>query len=262
MSAHNALILYRFCAKDTSSLPFKILQHFVGRLTAFTKAGNIPARFVLIADNTPRTVTREVEQLLVNFDLDITHTGTLDGNGRTMPNGTVTSKWQPKHFTHFVTSMQKAQQYAGDDTVIFFCEDDYLYHDTALFKAFQMALKYKGDFVSLYDGPSHYGPHLSVQALRADRPGYDLEMVREFDHHWKTGDSACFTYVATMEALKRQGNFFLGMEGDWGDCGLWKGMWQNRKSKLWTSVPALVYHNNSLNFDNEYWSGLMAEVRG
>jgi hypothetical protein len=63
-----------------------------------------------------------------------------------------------------------------------------------------------------------------------------------------------------MEALKRQGNFFLGMTGDWGDSGLWKGMWQNRQSKLWTSVPSLVYHNNSLNFDSQYWGELMAEV--
>jgi hypothetical protein len=241
------------------------LKSFKKRLQGFIEALGVPSKFVLIADNTPEVIGLAAEGIVreitdVNFSFERVHTIVEEGNVRTMPDGTKTTKWQPKHFTHFVTSMEKVRQYADDDTVIFFCEDDYLYHETALTKAFQMALKHKGDFVSLYDGPSHYGDHLTVQALRQDRPGYDLELIREFDHHWRTGDSACFTYIATLEALNRQGNFFLGMTGDWGDSGLWKGMWMQRNSKLWTSVPSLVYHNNSLNFDNQYWGNLMTET--
>jgi hypothetical protein len=267
MSASNALILYRFSAHNSGTMAGKVLKHFAGRLRALGNLFRIPIRFVLIADNTPDNAGLDAENTVRSamsqypeFEFERVHTQLLPNNTRLMPDGTQSQKWQPKHFTHFVTSMQKALQWADDGSAVFFCEDDYLYHETALPKAFQMVLKFRGDFVSLYDGPSHYGPHLSVEALRADRPGYDLELVREFDHHWRTGDSACFTYVATMEALKRQGNFFLGMEGDWGDCGLWKGMWQNRKSKLWSSVPALVFHNNSLNFDTQYWRDLMSEV--
>lgn len=262
----NVLILYRFHSKEKNSVPIQFLKSFSIRLREFDEEFKIPIHFILIADNTPEEVSEKCRNIVIdqfsdNFRLKYTLIHTMrDSDNSRIVNGVRTNKWQPKHFTHFITSMDCVKEYADNDTVIFFCEDDYIYNEGALSKAFRMAKKYKGDFVSLYDGPSHYGPGLTAQKLKQDRPGYELELIREFDVHWRTGDSCCFTYIATLEALKRQGDLFLSPEADWGDCGLWKAMWCHKASKLWTSVPAQVYHNNSVNFESDFWNRMKKQV--
>ena len=251
----DVLILYRFYARDINSDKVSIFMHFVQRAKVFT----YPVKWVFIADNTAEPVVEFCQDYAVKNGFTDFVVWRTSVDNRVRRNGQPEPGFRIKHFTHCVTSMEAVDEFATDGSAILFCEDDYVYHEEALLKGTSMLMHKQTDFVSLYDGPSHYGAHMAAAAIRQDRPPYDLELVREYDHHWRTGDSCCFTYMATKAAIMLNRDTFFSLV-DWGDSGLWKSMWMNGRSKLWTSVPALVYHENSVNFETKYWDELRTAV--
>jgi hypothetical protein len=267
---YKCLFVYRFHEKFVG-VKSKILKHFLERVRNFAIAINDVPEFVLIADETSQDVINEIRTSvktivgnMIDFDLvEVKQLPPQDSDrphpnefpGRVLPNGEVTYAHKNKLFTHCVSSMTEAVNRAKDDnTVVFFCEDDYLYREDALLKGYKMQCKFDNDFVSFYDCPTLY-KH-SMKDPTYPHPVRDLR--HEFGHHWWAGHSACLTYIATMKSLKAHGNWFLNQEKYecWGSNRLWGGMWKMGKSRLWVSLPSLVYHCRSINFPNPYWESL------
>jgi len=175
----------------------------------------------------------------------------------------------PQHYTLYITSVNiiKSLKLKKDD-VLFFVEDDYKLKEDALAKCTQMALKYKNDFIAPFDHPDRYankhkkmednarelalmGKTFKVNAggLGTDKnmvkmgyTNYKLELVWEFDHHWRTAISTCHTFLCSHNALINSEPYLFNADIQRGDHIMWTHIWAEGNSKIWSPVPGLARH--------------------
>ncbi len=140
--------------------------------------------------NLKRTINPELADLHIIYD---SHFGTLhetflsqEENVEIVNCGTEASS--------FLKTLEIVEQKKfGDDTIIYFLEDDYLHRENwceALLEAYSLPIHY----VSLYD-------HLNKYIL----DGYSNLLARIFitkSIHWRTVPSVCNTYSAKMGQIK------------------------------------------------------------
>jgi hypothetical protein len=176
----------------------------------------------------------------------------------------------PQHYTLYITSISiiKSLKLKKDD-IVFFVEDDYRLKEDALDKCSKMALKYPQDFIAPFDHPDRYakkhknmednareysllGKTFKVNAggLGSDKAGvkkgyaqYKLELVWEFDHHWRTVISTCHTFMGTYGALIKSEPYLYNADIQRGDHVMWTHIWAIGKSKIWSPIPGLARHD-------------------
>jgi hypothetical protein len=148
--------------------------------------------------------------------------------------------------------MNVVEKYAGKDTTVFFCEDDYLYRPDAFEKAYRFLKKHPDDFVTLYDHPDRYKD--SSRASEPKMKGYNLELLWDCNHHWRTSISTCHSFVATMSALSKNAKFTLKADAERRDHDMWCLIWKNGKSKLYGSIPGLASHRRGPHLDDWDWN--------
>jgi len=175
----------------------------------------------------------------------------------------------PKHYTLYITSVLlcKGLQLKNED-VVFFVEDDYKFKKDALELCYRFARKFKNDFISPFDHPDRYSVkhkekedmarelYLQEKKFRINsgRLGkneeitkkgyinYKLELIWEFNHHWRTVISTCHTFLGTYRALKNSEPYLFNTDMQRGDHVMWTHIWAAGKSKLWSPVPGLARH--------------------
>jgi hypothetical protein len=278
---HKALFLYRFSClerrEDFPNFPLHrerpaVMFRLLNQVNALKESG-IPVEFIMIADNSDKDITKrcfeEANKILKDGDCTLIETDCLEDiflskvkqhAERLLPNGTITTAFKTSTFTFWITSMEEAKKRATDDTVVFFCEADYLYADGALLNGYNMATKYSDDFITLYDHPGIW--EVSGKVMNEKAQNYSLDIVHEFNYHWRTTTSTCFTFLCTMNALKIHGDLFLNAKHNWGDSGLWVNMRHGKNSRLWSAIPTLTYHLHSRNLlASQYWKDVILEVQ-
>jgi hypothetical protein len=271
----NALFLFRFHCKEPASdyagLPTfhyrpGIFVHTLERVKAFTEETGVPIHFVCIADNsTPALVNRCEEKMYsilpntssiirTNCIEDIFNAKFPNHAERQLEDGTITNKWMHTTFTFYVTSMKEIKKRADENTIVFFCESDYLYSEDALTKGFYMAREFTNDFVTLYEHPGSYT--VTIEQIQTLYPNFMPETITKYNHNWRRVTSTCLTFIGSMVAINKYPNLFLDCEADWGDSALWSNIMNDGDSKLWMSVPSLVYHTFSHNMTCDNWINL------
>lgn len=175
----------------------------------------------------------------------------------------------PKHYTLYITSINVVKSLnLKDDDVVFFIEDDYKFKKDALELCYRFALKYKTDFISPFDHPDRYASKHKMKEDQArelyfqgkdfrinrgrlgkneeiTRKGYinyKLELVWEFNHHWRTVISTCHTFLGSFKALKNSAPYLYDANLQRSDHVMWTHIWSGGKSKLWSPVPGLARH--------------------
>ena len=175
----------------------------------------------------------------------------------------------PQHYTLYITSMNICKNLGlKNEDVVFFVEDDYKFKPGALSLCYRFARKYKNDFVSPFDHPDRYaakyknmedqarelylrdkkfkfhkkGKGKNTDLIRQGYINYKLELVWEFNHHWRTAISSCHTFLGTFRALKQSEPYIYNADIQRTDHVMWTHVWAAGKSKLWTPVPGLARH--------------------
>jgi len=175
----------------------------------------------------------------------------------------------PKHYTLYISSINICKSlHLKKKDVIFFVEDDYKFKKNAFHLCYLFAQKFKNDFISPFDHPDRYaakhqkkedlarelylqGKKFKINAGRlgenkeTTRKGYSnykLELIREFNHHWRTVISTCHTFLGTYNALKNSEPYLFNANIQRGDHVMWTHIWATGKSKLWSPVPGLAQH--------------------
>lgn len=175
----------------------------------------------------------------------------------------------PQHYTLYITSINicKSLNLKKND-MVFFVEDDYKLKEDALEKCLGMAEKYKNDFIAPFDHPDRYakkhkkmedgaresflqGKSFKVNAgglgggkemVKKGYTTYKLELIWEFDHHWRSVISTCHTFICAYSALVSSEPFLFNADVQRGDHVMWTHIWATGKSKIWSPVPGLARH--------------------
>ena len=267
---NDVLFIYRYCHRDIPKLIIRraITVLFFELVRDFSKTINGKITFIFISDNTPQEIINKINEIAtgilgsdISFSIiSIKQLPKRDENdrypGRELPDGTISYICKPNLFplsvpTKFV--MKKFFPELKDDTIVFNCEDDYIYREDALAKIYLMAAA-NDDFVSGYDCSRLYRwPHETV-------------IKYQFGHRWWAAPSVCATFTASIKTMKLHSKIFLS--DGWklyGDSDIWNGVKKMGLSKLWLSIPALSYHYNwdgyQWNFKEEYWDRLSSDIK-
>lgn len=164
-------------------------------LCSFKKAlGQLKVKVFAIVDNCPH----EYETLLKTyFNEDELEVVTVNGIGN-------------KETFKKQIDLLSTQTYSE---LVYFAEDDYLYLPNGIVEMVDYINNGKGvDFVSVYD-------HLDLYT-------YELHNHRNYiqlngNHHWRTANSTCLTFLTKKETLKKTKKVFLSYTAGNIDTSLW-----------------------------------------
>lgn len=249
-TSRDALFIYRYCHRDH---PKKVqiktgALRFFKQVKAFSEQLTGKTEFVMICDDTPDDILKKIEDLAITT-MDNTKFSTVPIKklpkipgakypGRIMPDGSVTYDFKNNLYPLSITTKAVTKDKMldmKDEDIIFYCEDDYIYKDDALFKLYLMAGAHD-DFVSGYDCPTFW---------RAPNPGVTLRY--QFKHRWWAGSNsgACATFNFSVKTLKMHKSVLIADHWKgYGDGPIWSGVKKLGKSKCWLAVPSLNYHFN------------------
>ena len=190
----------------------------------------------------------------------------------------------PKHYTLYITSVNLCNSLKlKKNDIIFFLEDDYKFKNNAFSLCYHFASKFNDDFVSPFDHPDRYkknskekedmgrelflkgkkfaidygGMGRNIDLAKKGYANYKLELVWEFNHHWRTAISICHSFACTYNALKKSEPYLYNADMQRGDHMMWTHIWGKGLSKLWSPVPGLARHighwsKTALLDDNSY----------
>lgn len=250
----NILILYRYQSKALDDKRTYYLLSFQKLFSNFIDNSGIRYKAFLITDNTPQYIEKDLaakaSQIFEHISVQSIEQKECLISGKPCT---------PKHYTLYITSMDLVKNYADEDSIIFFCEDDYLYRPDAFEKAVVFMMNHSNDFLTLYDHPNRYdekAPHFQrIKELNNYEP-YKLELLWEAKHHWRTCVSTCHSFVATLRSLTLNKRLFIDCDKQRGDHTLWTEMWRQGKSKLWGAIPGLTSHRHGPHLDDWEWEAL------
>lgn len=97
-----------------------------------------------------------------------------------------------------IEAIKRACELEPDHAVII-AEDDYLWLPDSLCKMVAALLALPADYVTGYDHPLRY---LRDPPWLADVPHWDTRIYFAGDHHWRTQESTCMTFVSTPRVLR------------------------------------------------------------
>lgn len=250
----NLLILYRYFSDKKNDIKLKYLNSFVKQYKKYIKLTNpnIKTKFCLICDNTEEPQQEECKEILKKIKhkfISIKSKELIEKEK---------NPFDVQHYTLFRTSMELIKKYADDDTVIFFCENDYLYKPSAIDYAVKFLTNHPLDFLSLSDHPNRYAtPHIEEENHSEIYKNYKLELIWEQKHHWRTSISTCYTFITTLRAIKQYDDLFLGTDKQYFDHWFFVDIYRRGHSKLWTPVPGMASHMQGMRLNDWDWSKLM-----
>lgn len=173
-----------------------------------------------------------------------------------------------QHYTLYSHSMEVAKKYSHNDTVIFFIEDDYIFRPDAFKKCYNFAKKYKNDIIAPFDHPDRYKEEMrrmennardnfllnkdfkvvhggigsDINIVKAGYINYKLDIVFEYEHHWRTVISTCHTFVCSFNALKQTEPFLYNADRQRGDHIMWTAIWSKGIQRVWSPTKGLARH--------------------
>ena len=267
---NRAVFLYR-CHNYNDTIR-KCYDNFMENLNVFQRAHleDLSVELYLIGDSLQpemkELIQRDhVREKKYDFVSTLIETNSREQKKRLVSGAVCT----PQHYTLYITSMDIVRDLSlRDDEVIFFVEDDYMFKPEALSLCYQFARKHKNDFVSPFDHPDRYadkyrkkeenarekflqgkkfkfhkkGKGKDVDLIRQGYINYKLELIWEYNHHWRTAISSCHTFFCTFHALKLSEPYLYNADIQRSDHIMWTHIWATGKSKLWTPVPGLARH--------------------
>lgn len=121
-------------------------------------------------------------------------------------------------------TLDVADQLKGN---IYFVEDDYLHLENSISKIDLVLPKLK--LVNGYDHPDRY--------TRDDDISYDIKILFENEHHWRTAESTCCTYAIEENLYKEIKSIIRQFSLN--DRGLFRKLHEMR-IPLWTALPGLT----------------------
>ncbi len=270
-SGNRAVFLYR--CHDYNDTIRECYGNFMQNLDAFRQAheGDLSVELFIIGDNLhPRMkemiTENHIRRKKYAFASTLIETDSRRQEERLGSGAACT----PQHYTLYITSVNLCRDLSlHESDVVFFIEDDYKFKPEALSLCYNFARKYKDDFVSPFDHPDRYagryrkmennareaylqgkrffrfhkkGLGKNVDLIRQGYINYKLELIREFNHHWRTAISTCHTFLSTFRALKQSEPYLYNADIQRSDHVMWTHIWATGKSKLWTPVPGLAQH--------------------
>jgi len=245
----HAMFIYRYHAKKEDKEKEKYLDEFTKQYRSFVdkERKNIPA--YLIIDNSSKDV---IDRLTAKYSdcFQIIITNSKEQKER-LDSGKPCSS---QRYTFYISSMQIIKEHADDDTIIFFCEDDYLYRPDAFGKVCSFLLNHPNDFVSMYDHPDRYADASRIKEVSGKYSGYKLELLWEASHHWRTSISTCHSFATTKKALALNAQFTIKANVERRDHLMWCEIWKLGKSKLYGAIPGLASHRQGPHLDDWDWS--------
>lgn len=248
----DALFIYRLFLPKLDKEKVKFLESFEKRVDAFKNNVSRNVRSIIIIDNSSKEMIEFISKRFSN-NFDIISINSKDQKEK-LSSGKTCS---PQRYTFYISSMQVAKEYGGDDSIVFFCEDDYLYRKDAFQKAYRFLKNHSNDFVTLYDHPDRYKENALKNELKLDN--FDLELLWECNHHWRTSISTCHSFVATMKSLLLNSEFVLNANLERRDHDMWKLIWKKGASKLYGSVPGLASHRRGPHLNDWEWEEVIKE---
>jgi hypothetical protein len=247
-----ALFVYRLFLPKEDEEKFVFLRSFQKRFEDFRKNVVSNSHVVVFIDNSPDHMIEKVKEEFGNI-FEIIPVYSRSQKER-LSSGNACST---QRYTLYISSMKVVESYlkSSPEAVIFFCEDDYLYRHDAFEKAYRFMKKHPNDFISLYDHPDRYRD--SSRQNEPNLPRYNLELLWECNHHWRTSISTCHSFVATMKSLIQNDEFLLRASNELGDHDMWKQIWKNGKSKLYGAIPGLASHRRGPHLEDWDWNSCL-----
>jgi len=248
----DVLVLYRFHSTSIDHEKFSFLENFNNLFLPFVQKFNLTFSSHLIVDDSPQIIIDMLNQKFGDFFSIIeTHSSKCE---KKLVSGKLCKN--RNYYTFYLDSMEIAKELASKDTVVFFCEDDYLYRPDAFEKSYLFIKDHPSDFVTLYDHPDRYIESNIKSEYQFINNIYQNEIIWEQDHHWRTCISTCLTFVATGQSLSLNSHLFVDAQNPLTDHQMWCDMWSNNKSKLYSALPGLASHRRGLKLNDWDWESI------
>jgi hypothetical protein len=252
------IVLYRLCL-TTNKIKAKLLKDFLDILQETKNQTNYEWRIFVFCDNMTEEDINLVKTMLPSYGQII-----VDDFRAKSKNYSPNIIRNTIDYVRCIAQVDvlKSQNCMPND-IILFMEDDYVYNKYAISKAINFAGKYKNDFLSMYDHPNYYRycpDCFLTYSLNEERkmalqfPMLHLAsyIVYEFDHHWRTAVSTCYSFVCSYNALEileltHKGISILSQVGFIGDYHFWRLIWDKGEQRLWIPIPGLAVHLGETN---------------
>jgi len=252
-SKPDALFLYRLFLPKLDEEKMLFLRSFVDRLSEFKEKVTQNTKTVMIIDNSPEDMVEMIKGEFGNV-FEIVSVASKAQKEK-LSSGKPCS---PQRYTLYISSMKYAEKYGGPETTVFFCEDDYLYRPDSFEKAYNFLKKHPNDFVTMYDHPDRYRD--SSREREPKMAGFNLELLWDCGHHWRTSISTCHSFVSTMKSLEDNDTFTLKANLERRDHDMWSEVWRRGKSKLYGAIPGLASHRRGPHLDDWDWDSIIKEA--